>query len=395
MKKNQPKSPFIFIVLALCLILTSSGKAQTDTEVKEATAKASILIDQERYAEAVPYLEILVKAAPNDSKLRFLYGFSLVAKSKQSDDNELAKQLAVKALEQFKTAKQLGLNNPMNDALIKILSGEDKSENTQAYSKNPEADKYVNQAESYFAQANYDEAIKLFEKALALDPNIYEAAISGGDSYVAKKDWANAEIWYQKAIAINPNRETAYRYSATPFMRQEKYDEARDRYIEAFITEPYSQMSPRGISQWAGVTGAKLGHPKVDIPEIKYDASGKTIMAAPVDNPNHYSDWKTYITTRIAWHNEKFAKTFPDEKEYRHTLQEEAESIRSVLKTAKEQNLTNSQFEILQKLDTDGLLEAFILMAKADDGIAEDHEAYLKNNRPKLRRYVLNYVIHK
>ena len=30
---------------------------------------------------------------------------------------------------------------------------------------------------------------------------------------------------------IDPTRETAYRYSATPFMNQKKYDQARERYI--------------------------------------------------------------------------------------------------------------------------------------------------------------------
>ena len=75
-------------------------------------------------------------------------------------------------------------------------------------------------------------------------------------------------------------------------------------------------------------------------------------------------------------------------------MQEEAEAIRANLRSAKEQKLSHSGFEILQKLDDEGLLEAFILMAQADDGIAEDHEAFLKNNRPKLRQYVLNYVIH-
>jgi len=41
------------------------------------------------------------------------------------------------------------------------------------------------------------------------------------------------------------------------------------------------------------------------------------------------------------------------------------------------------------------VLEAFVLMAKADEGIADDHADYLKNNRPKLRQYVLSYVITK
>lgn len=385
----------VFLHLLLILAVSISVKAQTDAQLGEATIKGLQLYEQQRYVEAIPHFELLVKAIPDNAKLRFLYGFCLVAQSKQTDDAELAKQSSSRALEQFKIAKQLGLKDEMNDALIKILSGETSAGDSN-YSKNPEANKLVAEGENYFAQSKYDESIQAFQKALQLDPNIYQAALSLGDCYVFKKDWANAEKSYQKAIAIDPTIETAYRYSATPFMRQEKYDEARDRYIEAWITEPYSRMSPRGISQWAEVTGAELGHPKVDIPEIKYDANGK---ATTVMNENSLAEgskaWLAYSLTRENWHKEKFAKTFPNEKEYRHTLQEEAEAIRNALKTAKDQKLSHPHFEILQKLDDEGLLEAFILMAQADEGIAEDHAAYLKVNRAKLRQYVLNYVIHK
>jgi hypothetical protein len=76
-------------------------------------------------------------------------------------------------------------------------------------------------------------------------------------------------------------------------------------------------------------------------------------------------------------------------------LQEESEALRSVLKSAQEQKLSNPQFDVLQKLDGEGLLEAYVLMAHPDQGIARDHEAYLKTNRAKLRQYVLGYVIQK
>lgn len=395
--KFAGKSVFGF-VLCLVILCTNflSVKAQTEAEVKDAMVKGMTLFKEERYIEALPHLELLIKALPDEGQLRFLYGFALVAKSKQISDAETAKKLSAQALEQFKTAKKLGLNDQANDALIRILSGEAGSESSSTYSKNPEAEKIMHQAEGYFARSEYDEAFKLYEKALSLDPNIYEAALFAGDVFTQKQDWANAEKWYQKAISINPGRETAYRFSATPFMKQKKYDEARDRYIEALITEPYSRTSPRGISQWAEITNAKLGHPKVDVPEIKIDAAGKSTT---VMNENSLTEsskaWLAYSLTRENWRREKFAKTFLGEKSYRHTLQEELDALRSVLKSAQEQKLKNPQFDTLQKLDSEGLLESYILLAQADEGIAQDHEAYLKINRAKLRQYVLNYVIHK
>src|SRR5947207_15840519 len=117
----------------------------------------------------------------------------------------------------------------------------------------------MNEAEALFSQGKFDEAIMDYQKALSLDPKIYEAAVFYGDVYNSKKDYKQAEIWYQKAITIDPDREIAYRYSATPLMKQKKYDQARDRYVEAFVVEPYSKFPVAGLTQWAEATNANLG----------------------------------------------------------------------------------------------------------------------------------------
>ena len=118
---------FTMLRLLVCasLFLTAclSLNAQTEDEVVRATARALLLFEQQNYADAVPHLEVIVKAMPNEAKLRFMYGFSLVARSKQVSNTDEAKQLSAKALEQFKDAKKLGFNEPSNDALIALLSG--------------------------------------------------------------------------------------------------------------------------------------------------------------------------------------------------------------------------------------------------------------------------------
>ncbi len=397
---------YSFLRLIVCAVLFFAAgvslSAQTEEEVVKATARALTLFQQQQFADAVPHFEIVVKSMPADPQLRFLYGFCLVASSKQVSDTAEAKKLSVKALEQFREAKRLGLNEPTNDSMIALLSGEPVKGGSSAdggapnFSSNPQAEKLMNEAESLYAQSKYDEAIKLFEKALAVDPKIYMAGTSGGDSYVAKGDWENAEKWYQKAIAIDPNRETAYRYSATPLMKQKKYDQARDRYIEAYIAEPYNPMSLRGINQWAQVTGKALAHPDVEIPEITFDSKGKAVPKSLVVATDPFvSPWLAYLTTRESWKTEKFSKAFPKDQPYRRSLVEEAEALRAAVKAAQDQKSSNKQFELLSRIDKDGLLEAFILLANADEGIVRDHAEYLKNNRPKLRLYVANYVIQR
>jgi hypothetical protein len=50
--------------------------------------------------------------------------------------------------------------------------------------------------------------------------------------------------------------------------------------------------------------------------------------------------------------------------------------------------------ENLIKLHQAGLIEAFVLFVRPDDGIARDYSAYRKANRDKLRRYWTDFVVH-
>jgi hypothetical protein len=140
-----------------------------------------------------------------------------------------------------------------------------------------------------------------------------------------------------------------------------------------------------------------LGHPKIDITKTTVGQDGKENTAINV-NPGAEDGsiaWIAYSATREAWKKKKFAKTFPNEGVYRHSLVEEADALRSVVSMARslKPKTLNSQIAMIDKLDREGLLEAYILMAIPDRGIAQDHPGYLRANRDKLRLYVLRYVI--
>ena len=154
--------------------------------------------------------------------------------------------------------------------------------------------------------------------------------------------------------------------------------------------------------QWGQATNTKLAHPNIEIPtavstndkgDTNINLNANTLLSGTEDGS---FAWISYGATRSTWRKEKFAKTFPNEKTYRHSLAEEADALRSVLSLAsadkKVKNL-NPTLAKLKKLNDEGLLEAYILFALADNGIAADHAAYLKQNRDKLRRYLVDYVI--
>jgi tetratricopeptide (TPR) repeat protein len=269
-----------------------------------------------------------------------------------------------------------------------------------SFSKNKEADDLMREGEAHFAAQEWDKARAAYEKAFKLDPTIYEAPLFIGDVYFQKKDMDKAGEWYAKAIAIDPNRETAYRYWSDAYLRIGKMTESRDKAADAIVAEPYNRMSYRGLMQWAQKNRVQLGHPKIEIPaDVSSSKPGEvniTLDPKMLEGKDDGSTaWLMYSLTRANWRTEKFAKTFPKEKAYRHSLAEEVEALKMVVDSVKaDKKIKNLEESLanLVKLSDAGLLEAYILLARADDGIAQDYEEYRKNNRDKLRRYITDVV---
>ena len=397
MSQRALLSTLIVLVLISFSITT---QAQTNENVIELRRQASELMKQTKYTEALPLLEKIATLQPEDGETQFFLGFALIGQATITKDAATRKALRVRARTSFVKAKSLGFYEPRLDALINDLP-EDGSDPAD-YSSASKANELMKEGEAAFSQGKGDEALKKYQEALELDPKLYHAALFAGDIYLQRKDYAQAEIWYQKAIAIDPNIETAYRYSATPFMKQRKMDQARDRYIEAFITEPYNRYARAGLVQWAEATQTTIAHPNIDIPtNVSFDEKGDAKInldaSALLGGKNDGSfAWISYGVARSSWRKEKFAKTFPTEKAYRHSLAEEVDALRQVLSTATSDKTVknlNPSLAKLKKLDEAGLLEAYILLARPDEGIAQDHPPYLKQNREKLRRYVMEYVV--
>jgi tetratricopeptide (TPR) repeat protein len=392
--------------LALLMVCLSAfgtpapTRAQAGENLQELKQKAGALIKDQKYTEALPILEKIAAVEPDNADTQFYLGFALIAQANNTKDAAARKALRVRARNAYLKSKELGNTQPVLDALIQSLPP-DGSEGQQ-FSQNPEANKLMTEAEALFSRGKHDDALKNYQKALQLDPKLYLAALFSGDVYTQRGDFQQAEVWYQKAIEIDPNRETAYRYSATPLMKQGKYDQARARYVEAYISEPYSRFSVAGLSQWAQTTNTRLSHPAIDIPtDVTFDEKGDAKInldagALLGGKEDGSFGWISYGATRSRWRKEKFAQTFPQEKTYRHSLAEEADALRSVLAVAtadKKVKQLSPSLAKLKKLDEEGLLEAYILLARPDQGIAQDYAAYLSQNRDKLRRYVVTYVL--
>lgn len=376
------------------MIVPASLQGQTIPELK---TEAKALYDANRFTEALPLYEKIVQAEPNDGQNQYYLAFALMGTAANTPDPAARRALRVRARNAFIKTAEIGISGDATMILVKAMAAgipEDGSD-PSGFSDIKEANDLMNKGEAAFSSGKMDDALRAYQAALKIDPRLYHAALFSGDVLMHTGKFGEAEVSYQKAISIDPFTETAYRYSATPLMKQKKYDLARDRYVEAFIVAPYNRLALSGLVQWGEATKTALAHPRIDVPKITVDAAGKTNSSINI-NPlamDGSMAWMSYVTTRQEWRDGFAAKNAG--RPYRHTLAEEAAALRSVIKSAKTLKPKNldPQIQMLAKLDEDGVLEAYILMAIPDQEIAWDHAAYLRQNREKLRLYVTKYVI--
>ena len=394
----MPRRILTSILLILVLFSLAPAAIQDDPERQ----RAFTLFKDWKLAEALPLFEKLAARYPDDPEVFETYGLIKIWHAPLLDDATARRAARKHGRELLLKARTLGANSALLNKLLESIAPD--GGNDERYSPKKEVDDAMREGELAFTRNDMPKAIEMYQRALALDPNMYEAALYTGDVYYKTADQKKAGEWFARAIAINPDRETAYRYWGDSLMKQGRVTEAGDKFVEAYIAEPYSRLARAGFIAWGNKVHLDLAHPAF---EAKTSVTSKgdgnltiTLDDAAFKKTNSESDaaWLMYGLTRASWNAEEFAKNYPEEKKYRHSLKEEAAAMRAAVKIlddkkVKDPTTIDKSLLLIKKLDKEGLLEAFILLAQPDEGIARDFFAYRKTNVQNLRRYVTDYVL--
>jgi tetratricopeptide (TPR) repeat protein len=390
-------TPFLLVVFLLAT--TPPIFAQQDDAERQ---RAFTLFKDGNYVEALPLFEKLAARYPADAGIVEAYGLVVVGQTGYLKDPAARKEARKRAREILLQAQKLGSNS----ALLKVVlegipadGGEDIS-----FSTKKEVDEAMREGEQAFAKGDMPKALEMYQRALLLDPNLYEAALFIGDVYFATAEQKKASEWFARATNLNPDRETAYRYWGDSLMKQGRATEAGEKFVEAYLAEPYNRLPHAAFLNWAEKLNVTLSHPDVEIPTNvtpKSDTNNLTITLDPnaLKKDASSAAWMVYGFTRASWMQTQFAKNYPEEKAYRHSLKEEAAALRAAIRVLDEKKIKDPKkidpsLQILTRLDKEGLLEAFILLAVPDEGIARDFLAYRRTNVENLRRYVKLYVLN-
>ena len=423
MHRNQPEAPkstFSIrskcVLLVLVLTIPVQALSQTTADVKAERQRALLLYDQNKFADAIPILEKLVAVSPSDIVLLESLGWATYVVSASIEDPEVRKAARARALGFLTRAKDLGDNSELLQAGLEGLSQPDTTSNP--LSAVPEADAALREGEAAHSRGELDNAIKGYQRALELDPKFYLAALFIGDMYFKKgyqatdlaekkRMMVTAGQWFARAIAIDENIETAYRYWGDALKEIGDKDGARAKFIDGIIAEPFNRSPYVGLTQWADEFEVKMSHPEIQQPKPSVSSSSRegqtTIVIDPKTiadgSPAHY--WSFYDLTRVTYKTASFQKDHPGEKDYRHSLKEEATALRIVAEIVSRDQQSGKlktldpSLENLVKLFKADLIEAYVLFTRGDEGIARDYADYRKANRDKLRQYWNDFVITK
>jgi len=364
--------------------------------------KAFELFNNGKHIEALPLLEELAVKSPDDREVLAALGLCLVTDAGTQADEQIEKKELLRGRELLLKAKSLGLQSERVENVLQTIP----ADGVVHFAETP-AGQAMKAAETAFARRDFDEAIKNYSKVLEYEPKNYSAVLYIGDTYYAANNWSKAGEWYQKAIEVDPNRETAHRYYADMLLKNGDVENSRKRFIQAVVAEPYNPITWRGLQYWARINKLELKRVHIDVPNsvTKKDDQHINITIDPKWPEDVSSAWMMYSLAKANWQGDEFKKHFPDEKQYRHSLAEEADCLglaatvwTEVIDSDKKKKKVSSppkdpSLILLLKLHQAKMLEPYVLLNAADKGIAQDYDAYREKNRDKLEQYLSEFVV--
>jgi len=378
-----------------------------DADIDE-SAQADLYFGLGNLTSALPLYERLAAKSPQSALFAERLAYCLLSQSTLLAPGTQRTEMVARARKEAERAQSLGDKSALLQMVLEAA-------------KSPEAGKHrmearMAAAETAFSKGDYDTALAAYQQIAAMDPTSYEARLFAGDVYFLKGNVPLAGEWFQKAIDVNPNRETAYRYWGDVLSKAGQSEAAQSKFIDAIAAEPYTRTSWMGLAQWAKRNGMTVKPPHIEVPPAptlgakgpkkegdKKDGEEKQSVTIHVSeeqlkNPASAA-WLVYSMTRATWRTDDFAKQFPNEKDYRHTLAEEVLALRAVVTVAGElktpEERMDANLRTLIALDKAGMLEPYVLLSAADEGIAQDYAAWRDAHRDAVRAYIKEHVLHR
>lgn len=366
-----------------------------DEDYGQLRQKATELISQNRYIDALPLLEKIAKKFPRDAEIMAHYGIARLARAVTLTDETRRKAEGSKAGDILIIAKSLGTKNVIALQYADIVErGGELDSVFSASSK--EVENAIREGEGFFSSGEFAKARESYERAYKLDPKNYEAVLFIGDCYYSEKKYAESEPWFAKAVALEPNREQAYRFWGDALMFQGKTNEALSKFADAVIADPSSRLTWKQFLDWVSEHSERNGSPFVTLPGATDDDIVRLAVKPEfLQIEDGTSNWEKYIETRKL---QDSRSNNSDDQDYEPSIAEEVAALKKVIAGVKADRDAGAVKKLhtglanLIRLDETNLLDAYVLMFAHGASNCREYAEFRKGSRDKLRRLLTEHV---
>src|SRR5262245_50171988 len=232
MKTHRPVLNALLCFAAFSALLLSHPArtfAQEQLDYEAEFKRALEMVRANKLPEALPVLEKLNGAKPDDTVVLELLSYAVFAKAAFEKDAEKRKKEFLRARSLAERAKELGRNSQVVRLILEQIPADGNIPAPAASEKRSPGEEPLMEGGAAFAKGDMERAAEHYERAMKLDPKLYEAPLFLGDAYHKMGRNDKAYESYARAVAIDPDRDTAYRYWGNVLMREDKLKEAKEK----------------------------------------------------------------------------------------------------------------------------------------------------------------------
>ncbi len=413
-------------ILLLGFMFTAFGLMAQSNKLDKKMEKAQDLVDKGKYNDADEYVVKILNDHPEygsgwdylrmirykeykDSKQsdNLFSNITVTTKDKDGKDVKGGDSLTNALMDMLSKVKpsKVAFNKYIYTLRLGTLMAED-AHNCSVYIRtnfiDPPVDtavskkalKYFNNAEDEFQKKNYDQAAKLYKRALDEQPDFYKASLYLGDCYYAMDNFTDAITSFKAAVERFPNLIEPRKYLADAYLKGKFFSNALDECINSMKVYPESDMVVRMDD------AAYLSNKKLDIkwtprpvfpnkmankdtskeelntykPDKELEAKGPWIayqaaMAKIKDNCNE----KGIITKTSALTQSPYMEVFAWEE---------------MLK-----NSTDPSLDEARRMQKDGYLDCYVLVTCFHYDFYDQYLDFATKNGNKITEYYKKYIV--
>jgi tetratricopeptide (TPR) repeat protein len=247
---------------------------------------------------------------------------------------------------------------------------------------NKEAKNFLRQAEESFHKKDYDNALKLYSKAIETQPDYYQAILYKGDAYYFLKEYSTALTYFLKACELKPDLLEPRKYITDALTKSGKYKEASDACIEAITVYPDETMfyklediteslNKRFDKHWMSRSFINKANTKVQ--QTTDSGSWKYYLEAK-DKILPYCDSTGVIIRKNDLTSQQYLEIYCWEEMLKNT--------------------TDSKFDFAKKMMKENHLDCYVFISLFHYGFYDQYKFFAKENKERIKAYIKNYLIY-